>query len=78
MKLEERKNVREERLGKEALEKVEANREFVDTYEGKELFDETLIEVKYTEEKGQHVVAKVDIPKGTLIIEERAEFYRLV
>jgi len=75
VKLEERKNVCEERLGKEALEKVEANREFVDTYEGKELFDETLIEVKYTEEKGQHVVAKVDIPKGTLIIEERAEFY---
>ena len=78
VKLEERRNACMERLGKEALEKIDANREFVDTYEGKELFDEELIEVKYTEEKGHHVVAKVDIPKGTLIIEERAEFYRLV
>ena len=76
VKLAERRENCKERLGAEALEKINKNREFVETYEGKELFDDNLIEVRYTEQKGHHVVAKTDIPKGTLIMEEKAEFYR--
>ena len=75
-KLSQRRQACIERLGPESLAKIESNREFVETYEGKELFDEDLIEVKYTEKKGYHVVAKKDIPKGTLVMEEKTEFYR--
>ena len=65
----------EDSLGAEVMEKVRKNREFVETYEGAEKFDDDLIEVIYTKQKGFHVVAKQDIPKGTLIMEEKAQFY---
>ena len=37
-------------MGPEVFAKVQKNREFVDTYTGKELFNEDLITVNYTDQ----------------------------
>ena len=74
-KMKNRKSKAEKNLGEEGLEKVKKNREFVESYEGVEMFDKELIEVRHDIDKGFHVVAKTDIPKGTIIIEEKAQFY---
>ena len=74
-KMMNRRNECEKNLGEEGIQKVRANREFVETYKGIELFNKELIEVKYSDQKGFHVVAKTDISKGTLIMEEKAEYY---
>merc|ERR1711970_116579 len=73
--MKNRKLKAEMNLGDEGLEKVKKNRKFVESYEGIEMFDTELIEVRHDIEKGYHVVAKTDIPKGTMIIEEKAQFY---